>query len=140
MASARKRVLRGPRATWAAKRRQWVCGPNDAAPKGQGEEADAVLMAEGSTAGIDKPEFRGPSGVREFGTYTKGSSRNLGRPASLLSVVREVPGNEGDEVNRDGGAGVAVAHGTDEAGEPTSEGPGGGKGRPAGRTGEGKDG
>jgi len=48
--ASRKRVLRGPRATVAAKRRQRACGLCDGAPKVKSVvEADAMLQAEGNT-------------------------------------------------------------------------------------------
>lgn len=42
------------------------------------EGADAVGMAEGSTARVEKARTSGPSGVREQGTNARGSPRNLG--------------------------------------------------------------
>src|SRR4051812_3079771 len=64
LASGRKRVLRGVRATGAAKRRQRVSGPCDGAPKAFiVAGADVLKVTEGRVAAPQWPGAGDPAGV-----------------------------------------------------------------------------
>src|SRR5262249_32463 len=94
LASGRKRVLRGPGVTRAAKRRQRVSGSCDRAPTSLFAGADVVKGTEGRVAGPQWPGVRDPAGVREQDTFT-GVPQEPGRPRRLHDKSRpELPGDQ----------------------------------------------
>jgi hypothetical protein len=144
LATSRYRVLRGPRATLAAKRTQGVRRPLKFNPEIELiVRADTVLLVEGCTdapRGKARRSHRGPRmGMRTRTLQEPGRSRrlyskapagaaggNVSRPRAAAprgsrseqASARVVPPSEGNEARRDGRREVGAPHGTEEAGEP----------------------
>ena len=81
--------MRETSARTAAKHRQRVRGPRHGAPKETVVvEADAVVMAEGSTGEPDDHGLRGSTGVEERGTRTE-APQEPGRSRRLLTNAEQ---------------------------------------------------
>jgi len=88
-------------------------------------------MAEGNIRVTVRRGCQEPPESLARGTLSKGFSRNLGQPRSLLTaiVAEEVVGGRGQpEIADDGLGGLLRSHSTDEGGEPQGHASGGGHG------------
>lgn len=83
LATSRKRVLRGPGKTQAAKRRQRVRTPCDRASKASGLSGPPPLAVQGQYQGAVKARHQGPAGVQRAGQTHERVPQEPGRSDSL---------------------------------------------------------
>ena len=112
--TSRNRVLRGPRATAAAKRRQGACRPCDGAPRVTKSREPTPWNPRKATPLRTRVGLRArwsgaavPPGS-ESRACTGGLPRNLGALVASVRRIAAVPPSEGNEARWDGRRGVGA--------------------------------